>query len=581
MRFLLYLITAGGLAYGGGVLYALRNDNFHDFFTEYIPFGEDAVLYFEEQDFRRRFPHASAGAVKVPQTRKEESNKVTIPSKSGLSWKVSDEEERSDSDTSKRGRHMSALDVNKRKQVPTENAQQAPEQESPVSKSGAVEKAKSDAVQKGKTSADGPRKEQLSGTGYGSKSESPRSASKAEAPASQPSKPDERRAAIPAVTQISPLSIEHAEEPVVQELVKIINDIITVINSDSADATNKYSAPLAKAKESLSDVGSKILALKQTAKESAAEEITNAHKEFDDGARELLKRIDAAREQDAVQFRQEFEAEREKLSQSYAEKVKNELERYRELINQQQKNEMVEQAIQLKRNFVSEIQELVEQERNGRLSRLSELSENVGELQRLTSDWSGVIDTNLATQKLQVAVEAVRSTLSSNATSNGRPKPFVRELAALKEVANGDPIVDAAIASINPTAYQHGLPSSSALIIRFRGVASEVRKASLLPENAGFASHLASAMLSKVMFKKQGMAEGNDVESILTRTETLLEEGDLDGAAREMNTLQGWAKVLSKDWLRDVRKVLEVRQALEVCDILKMWCLECFFLSIQ
>jgi mitofilin len=50
----------------------------------------------------------------------------------------------------------------------------------------------------------------------------------------------------------------------------------------------------------------------------------------------------------------------------------------------------------------------------------------------------------------------------------------------------------------------------------------------------------------------------------LTRTETFLEEGDLDGAAREMNGLQGWAKTLSRDWLGEVRKVLEVQQALDV-----------------
>lgn len=566
------MITLGGLAYGGGVFYALRNDNFHDFFTEYIPFGEDAVLYFEEQDFRRRFPHASAGAIKLPQIRKDDSNKVTIPSKSGLSWKVSDEGEESGSDTSKKGRHMSALDANQGKQETAKNAQQAPQQESPQAKSVAVEKAKSDAAQKGKSTADATKTVPISKPKQDPKPAPSKPAPKAEAPASQSSPADERRPAVPPVTQIPPLSIEHAEEPVVQELVKIINDIITVVNADSADAANKYSAPLGKAKESLSGVGSKILALKDSAKKAASEEITNAHKEFDDGARELLKRIDAAREQDAIQFRQEFEAEREKLSQSYAEKIKNEVERYKELVNQQRQNEMAEQAIQLKQKFISGVQELVEKERDGRLSKLTELSDNVGELQKLTSDWNGVIDTNLATQKLQVAVEAVRSTLTRNANSSGRPQPFVRELAALKEVANGDAIVDAAIASINPTAYQRGLPSSAALIDRFRRVSSEVRKASLLPENAGFASHLASAALSRVMFKKQGMAEGSDVESILTRTETLLEEGDLDGAAREMNSLHGWAKVLSKDWLSDVRKVLEVKQALEVCYFEAVFC---------
>lgn len=44
----------------------------------------------------------------------------------------------------------------------------------------------------------------------------------------------------------------------------------------------------------------------------------------------------------------------------------------------------------------------------------------------------------------------------------------------------------------------------------------------------------------------------------------LLEEGDLDNAAREMTTLKGWAARLSSDWLSECRKVLEVRQALDV-----------------
>ena len=139
-----------------------------------------------------------------------------------------------------------------------------------------------------------------------------------------------------------------------------------------------------------------------------------------------------------------------------------------------------------------------------------------------------------------------------------------RELVAVKELAAEDPVVEAAVASINPAAYQRGIPSTSQLIDRFRRVAAEVRKASLLPESAGIASHAASVVLSKVTFKKDGLAGGDDVESVLTRVESLLEEGNIDAAAREMNTLQGWAKILSKDWLGDVRKVLEVRQALDV-----------------
>ena len=95
-------------------------------------------------------------------------------------------------------------------------------------------------------------------------------------------------------------------------------------------------------------------------------------------------------------------------------------------------------------------------------------------------------------------------------------------------------------------------------------MAAEGRKAALLPDDAGVSSHAASWALSKLLFQKKGMTVGDDVESVLTRTETLLEEGNLDEAAREMTTLQGWAKTVSWDWLSEARRVLEVRQAMDV-----------------
>ena len=360
------------------------------------------------------------------------------------------------------------------------------------------------------------------------------------------------------------MEIPNAEEPVVQELAKIVNDLITVINADSADASSKYSAPITKAKDSLAEIGKKVVALKEAERQAAEAKINEAHQKFDEGAKELARRIDAARGEELAQYREEFEREREKLSHSYADKIKTEVERAQQLTEQRMKNELTEQAIELKRKFAADVKSLVEQERDGRLSKITELSTNVDDLQKLTSDWNGVIDSNLATQKLQVAVDAVQSSIARAAATEGQARPFLNELAALKEVANGDPVVDAAIASMNPTTYQRGMSSPAQLIDRFRRVSSEVRKASLLPENAGVASHAASLVLSKVMFKKQGQPQGGDVESVLTRTETLLEEGDLDGAAREMNTLKGWAGVLSKDWLQECRKVLEVRQALDV-----------------
>jgi len=296
-----------------------------------------------------------------------------------------------------------------------------------------------------------------------------------------------------------------------------------------------------------------------TAKE-ADEKVMSSHEDFDRAAKELIRRLEGEMHEQEARWKDEYEQERQKLQQSYEQRLKSEVERANQVNEQRLRNELLEQAVEMKRKFIQEVKDRVEEERNGRLGKLSDLSNTVNDLEKLTTDWNSVVDANLKTQQLHVAVEAVRSNLEKAQS----PRPFIRELVALKEIAADDPVVNAAIASINPTSYQRGVPSSAQLIDRFRRVASEVRKASLLPEEAGVASHASSYLLSKLLFKKKGLADGNDVESILTRTETFLEEGNLDEAAREMNALTGWAKTLSKDWLNEVRKVLEVQQALDV-----------------
>jgi mitofilin len=504
---LFYLILTSGFAYGGGVFLALKSDNFHDFFTEYVPYGEESVLYFEERDFYRRFPNATRHSNRLPPSHKEESQKVTIPSNSGLSWKVASDES-SSSDVTQKGPHNSAQ---------------------------AVTKAKDD---RGAKKAETAKKQEAK-----------------ETPKEEPRKP-----AVSPASTLELVKVNAAEEPVVQELVKVFNDIITVISADGA--ANKYSAPVAKARAELESIGEKITALRSDAQKEAKEEIDKAHALFDESAQKLMRQIEDARAAEAAQFREEFETEREKLSRAYQEKTKVELVKAQEVAEQRLKNELVEQAIELNRKYLNDVKDLVEREREGRLSKIGELTASVNELEKLTADWSDVIDSNLKTQQLQVAIDSVRTVLESATVS----KPFVRELVAVKELAADDPVVAAAIASINPTAYQRGIPTTSQMIDRFRRVASEVRKASHVSEDAGIARHAASFALSKVKFKNDELADGDGVESVLLRTQNMLEEGRLDDAAREMNGLDGWAKILSKDWLADVRRILEVQQALEVME---------------
>lgn len=523
-KLLLWLTILSGLGYAGGVWYSLVSDNFHDFFTEYVPFGEEAVAYFEEREFRRRFPGRAGQPRLHPQISGE--NKVTIPGKSGLSARVAQE---SGSDLAAKGPHVSALADN---QVKSSGEQ--PKVASNASSGKGVQERKQEAAQVEKPT------ESAQHTLH-----------------AKDSTPVTTKAA--PVSHIDPLSAPSASEPVVQDVVKIVNDIITVINADSANG-GKYDGALDKAKSELGKIVSDIALMRATLEKESEDKVKAAHSEFDAAAKELVQRLDHQMQAQEAHWKEEFENERERLSQSYREKVQSELEVAQKVYEQKVKNQLLEQSIALQKSFSANIRDRVEAEREGRLGKLQELSSSVHELEKLTAEWNDVVDANLKTQHLVVAVEAVKAALETQAI----PKPFISELAALKEIASDDPVVSAAIASINPAAYQRGIPSSALLIDRFRRVASEVRKAALLPEDAGVASHIASLAMSKVMFKKAGLAVGGDVEAVLARTEVLLEEGDLDGAAREMNGLQGWAKVLSKDWLGECRRVLEVRQALDV-----------------
>ncbi|PNS21784.1 MICOS complex subunit mic60 [Sphaceloma murrayae] len=512
-RFLTSLLVLSILGYGGGVYYSLVSDNFHDFFTEYVPFGEDAVAYFEEREFQKRFPKRPAETKAYPQIRGE--NKITIGKRSGLSAKVA--EDGKESDLAKPGRHTSAIEDNVK---PSPAPQAAPKDQPKEKKTEA-------------TSAKAPAKVDA-------------------APASNP---------VPAATSlVDHVAVPEASEPVVQSTVKMLNDLITVINSDPN--ASKYQTTIQKAKEQLGDIVSNISTLKQQIQHDAEQKITSAHRDFDSAAKELVSRLEREMQEQELRWREEYESEREKISKSYQGKLGAEIESLRKLADQRTQTALLEQQIALNREFARQVEARVEAERQGRLGKLGELSSSVSELEKLTAEWNSVIDTNLQTQHLHVALDAVKSAIEKY----DHPTPFVAELAALKEVGNSNQVVNAAIASIPPVAYQRGLPTSAHLIDRFRRVASEVRKAALLPEDAGVASHAASAVLSRFMFSKkgEGMPEGTDVEAVLTRTENLLEEGDLDGAAREMNGLHGWAGVLSKDWVGECRRVLETRQALEV-----------------
>ncbi|KAF3918956.1 hypothetical protein ABW20_dc0107619 [Dactylellina cionopaga] len=498
------------LGYAGGVYYSLQNDNFHDFFTEYIPFGEQIVLEVQDQQFRNRFPKAIPGTIPTPHYAS-----VTIPKRSGATWKLSEKEDPNKAQLDRDG--------------PYKNARKGDENVTVVTPAAA-------ATATVLSETDTP---------------DPKSA------AHHVSVTKKDNTASLHTEKISPAPVEH-HDPIMHDLVKIINSVIEVINH--SDAKKHFDSAIVSAKEEVKNVNEKIQELKAATTEPVAEKLKEQEIEFTKVASGIVQTMEGQLIAVENKWREEFERERDNLAETYRLKLKTELERSDELSEARLKNELLEQALKLKREWYAELQDRVEKERDGRLGKLKELAEDVEKLGQVAGVWTDTLDKNLQIQQMHVALEAVRASVDNPE----QPRPFVRELAALKEVSAEDEVVKAAIASINPAAYQKGVASPAQIIDRFRRVAVEVRKASLVPEGAGVFGHASSWVASKLLFKKSGLATTDDVEAILARTETFLQEGDFDKAAREMNQLQGWAKTLAGDWLKEVRVLLEVRQAVDV-----------------
>ncbi len=230
---------------------------------------------------------------------------------------------------------------------------------------------------------------------------------------------------------------------------------------------------------------------------------------------------------------------------------------------------MIAQGIELQRRWIREIKVRVEQERGGRLGKLDELSANLKRLERITLDNTSYLDENIRVHALWSALRS----LTNCTTASSVRKPFREELRLLRHItaAREDPVVSVVLDSLEKTDVPDiGVEPFADLAIWFTNeVAPKVAQVALVPdEDAGVLSYLASRVLSGLQFKRQGLVPGSDALGVLARADYYLNEKNLDSAARELNQLNGPAKVLLHDWLEAARRRLEVDQALEVSGII-------------
>ncbi|KAJ2557036.1 hypothetical protein EV175_001599 [Coemansia sp. RSA 1933] len=353
--------------------------------------------------------------------------------------------------------------------------------------------------------------------------------------------------AVQLAVEIPPLA---SENEAVVALSKSLTAVVSALNSkglspDEFQQLNTLSDALVALDKHLSMIKVEEKRLIENALAEDREKFERVLAEFQESAYLAL----AAREAELIEIRDE---QLRAAGDAADERIVSELSAQRDL---------------MERRFNRFVRARVDEERGGRLAHLDRVDSQLRQLTQTVQESGNLISQSRGIARLGVALAALRSAVVDSKTQT----PFASELMALASAATTDfPATRAAISLIPRDVAEQGVPSQIELEDRFDVVRKEIRRVSLVPENGNIGSQVLSATLSKVMFEKEGLVEGSDVEAVLARTGYYLKGHNLDLATRELNQLKGWPKKLAEDWLSAARRRLEIEQTVGIAETEEM-----------
>ncbi|KAJ3084869.1 Formation of crista junctions protein 1, partial [Quaeritorhiza haematococci] len=345
--------------------------------------------------------------------------------------------------------------------------------------------------------------------------------------------------------------ISGIEKPLVKKLGKAINSLAMTLGEllGASSGPDEY-AKIELARKELINVARSLRNLE----EDEAFMLAQALKEQSDVAREVQTGKILEMEEN---LRGEIEAVTQRLRHEYEEQL-----RKRESdLDKEKQEELRAQIEHMEKHFEKQVKTRVDKERQGRLARLDHLALKLKHLERILLDHGESAEKSFRALRLISALKAVNDVLK-----RAHRASFAQELAILKDLGRGHPLIEVALSTIPDDVASQGLPTLVELEEYFEYTSSQVRRFQLMPPHGGPLSAALAYAMSFFMWKKKGLVPGDDVESLLARSEHYLKDGDLDSATREMNQLRGWQKKLAQDWILMARRHLEVKQALELIE---------------
>ncbi|KAI8370421.1 glucose-6-phosphate dehydrogenase [Radiomyces spectabilis] len=525
---LLGVTVVAAAGYGGAVYYALHDDDFHDMFVKYVPGSEPVLNYLEDMhknedllNYREQVNSLKSQAEEYTNKAKDYGNKAKETANDVFEYA---------NDT--------YLKLTGQREPP-----KLATKKTPVEVVAAAEKSPATVVN-----------------------------NTAQLTLTSDNKEEPTVLAV-AVEKPEPIVVKYipSDHAAVDELSRVVVELASILNDaglagvgrdtlkDAEDQVQKLDKAFSSMDAEHSNIKKSIQQL-----DKRTDQLSNGIDTMRKHAKDIIQQslIDSSNRIAAqeAEMKKKHEQDRLEMKKSFAQVLAAELNAQQERMEHERAEALIEQAAELQRRFIREVKYLVEQERAGRLSKLEHISARFKALEQHATQNAVQLDQSRKIHLMHVALNALHEAVDAQ-----HKQPFIDELRALHSSSGDDNVVLGTVLKTIPhEVAEQGVESIKGLATRFETVATQVRRVALVPEDGGFGSHILSMIMSKLLFKKQGLVQGDDTEATLARTGYYLKINDLESATRELNQLKGWPKRLARDWIQAARRHLEVKQALEM-----------------
>jgi len=248
----------------------------------------------------------------------------------------------------------------------------------------------------------------------------------------------------------------------------------------------------------------------------------------------------------------ENETKLEELRQEWQGKLNEKATSIRESIEQQLQLQLdqIYEEIQTKSvNEYESLKQTLDQQNESQKQTYKELLERMRKNQHNIQAHEEIISIDML-QK--ICLEYID--LTTNVEAN---KPYDQSLSYFRKTARKDPILSVVLSGIPQKSTS--LPD---LLDEFSQMKTQVRRAAFTPEGANPLWNLWGLFVSTLTFPVKGLVSGSDPDSVLSRAEYYLIQGDLEQSLDQLNILSNSSTSLLQDWKYRVQQRIVLERSL-------------------